>query len=111
MVEANRFKPSSNDAKLLAKGFEKLIILVEKAFNVFAILSCHWSLKYGVSTYGFHGDKKPINSLRRLKIQHNVLNLGIFLVSLAMCKFLCRFFYKRLCVIVGSRNHATKCFS
>jgi hypothetical protein len=45
MVEANGFEPSSDDAKLLAKGFEKLIIPMEKAFNVFAIVNCHWSLK------------------------------------------------------------------
>jgi len=44
VVEATRFKPSSNDAKS-CKGLEKLIILMEKAFNVFAIVSCHGSLK------------------------------------------------------------------
>jgi hypothetical protein len=45
MVEANGFKPSLNDAKLLGKGFENLIIHVEKTFNVFVIVSCHWYLK------------------------------------------------------------------
>ncbi len=45
MVEANGFEPSSDDAKLLTKGFEKLIIPMEKAFNVFAIVNYHWSLK------------------------------------------------------------------
>jgi hypothetical protein len=63
VVEANGFKPSLNDAKLLVEGFEKLIIPIDKTFNVFAIVSCHWSLKFRVSTYGFHGDKKPISSL------------------------------------------------
>jgi hypothetical protein len=45
VVEANGFEPSSIDVKLLVKGFDKLIIHVEKSFNVFAIVSCHWSLK------------------------------------------------------------------
>jgi hypothetical protein len=40
MVEANGFKPSLDDAELLAKGFEKLIMHVEKAFNVFVIVNC-----------------------------------------------------------------------
>jgi hypothetical protein len=39
VVEANGFELSSNDAKLLAMGFEKLIIHVEKAFNVFITVS------------------------------------------------------------------------
>lgn len=39
MVEANGFELSSNDAELLVMGFEKLIILVEKAFIVFTIVS------------------------------------------------------------------------
>jgi len=63
VVEVNGFKPSSNDAKLPVEGFKKLIIPLEKTFNVFVIVSCHWSLKSRVSTYGFHGDKKPISSL------------------------------------------------
>ncbi len=63
VVEANGFKPSSDDAKLFVEGFEKLIIPLEKAFNVFAIVSCHYSLKSKVSTYGFHGDKKLVSSL------------------------------------------------
>jgi hypothetical protein len=49
VVEANGFEPSSDDAKLIVKGFEKLIIHVEKAFNVFIIISYHWSLKSKVS--------------------------------------------------------------
>lgn len=32
MVEANGFKPTSDDVELLENGFEKLIILVEKTF-------------------------------------------------------------------------------
>jgi hypothetical protein len=37
VVEADGFKPNSDDAEFPVKGFEKLIIPVEKAFNVFAI--------------------------------------------------------------------------
>ncbi len=39
VVEANGFELSSNDAELLVMGFEKLIIPMEKAFNVFTIVS------------------------------------------------------------------------
>ncbi len=41
MVEPNGFKPSLDDVKLPEKGFEKLIIHMEKTFNVFVIVSCH----------------------------------------------------------------------
>jgi len=63
VVEANGFKPSSDDGEFPIKGFEKLIIPMEKTLNVFVIVSCHWPLKSSVPTYGFHGDKNLVSSL------------------------------------------------
>jgi hypothetical protein len=48
VVEEDGFESSADDAELPAKGLEKWIIPVEKAFNVLATVSCHWSLKSGV---------------------------------------------------------------
>ncbi len=48
-MEEDGFESSADDAELPAKGLEKWIIIpVEKAFNVLATVSCHWSLKSGV---------------------------------------------------------------